>query len=245
MVGQGGTIPVPSFGVSMLGSVATTSTGSTVSFTTNQAILPGESALYVLTHASNYNSYLSDPTNQGLATAAFAFGTPIYAQLVKYRNYTSGLSSGTTITWSGAGGGYPAGSTAFGIRIFGNVSLSRYSNASGTLSANAAYNAALSQTFLTGTRVNTSHRSTFAWITITSANVNSPLNGLGQSGFTSATYTTIFNTGNAIDPTKPNMSSAVVALTGQNQYPGTGVTCIQRHASTATLNASTWLFVAP
>jgi len=219
------------------------SAGSSISFTTNQAILPGESALHVLTNGVAANSNFFDPSNQGLATTAYSFATN-WVQLVKYRNYPTGLAAGTSLSWVGAGT-YTAGATAASIRIYGNSSLAITDVLSGTLAANAAYYSTSNSTFLTGTRFNTSPRSTFTWICLTSGNANAPLNGLGQSGLATATYSIVFNTGNANDATRPQMTSAVVAFGLQNQYPGTSVYCLQRHGVGVTALATTWLFVAP
>jgi len=243
MIGKGGTLPVPLFGVSSLGNTTLASSGSSISFTTNQAINPGESALHVLTNGVAANSAFFDPSNQGFGTTAYSFATN-WVQVVKYRNYPTGLAAGTSLQWVGAGT-YTAGATAYSMKIYGNSSLAKTDVLSGTLAANGAYYSTNNSTFLTGTRFNTSPRSTFAWICITSGNANAPLNGLGQSGLATATYTSVFNTGNATDATRPQMTSAVVAFGLQNQYPGTGVYCLQRHGVGVTILATTWLFVSP
>jgi hypothetical protein len=242
MIGRGGTLPVPNFGVAGLGSTTLASAGSSISFTTNQAILPGESALHVLTNGNTSASFFFDPSNQGSATTAYSFATN-WTQQVKYRNYPTGLAAGTSIQW--VGGTYTAGATAASIRIYGNSSLAITDVLSGTLAANTPYYSTNNSTFLTGTRFNTSPRSTFTWICLTSGNANAILNGLGQSGLATATYSVVFNTGNANDATRPQMTSAVVAFGLQNQYPGTGVYCLQRHGVGVTALATTWLFVAP
>jgi len=243
MIGRGGTLPVPKFGVTSLGSIISASAGSSLSFNTSQAILPGESALHVLTNGVAANSVFFDANNQGLATSAYSFNTN-WAQLVKFVNYPNGLPAGTGLSWVGAGN-YTAGATAYSMRISGNVSLAKTDAAGGTFGASVAYNSTNNSTFLTGTRFNTSPRSTFAWICVTSGSANAILNGLGQSGLTTATFSALFNSGNANDATRPQMTSVVYALANQNQNPGTGVYCLQSHSAGVTILATTWLFVAP
>jgi len=246
MIGRGGTIPVPNFGLTRIGDVTSTAGSSFLTYNTTAAINPGESALHVLTIGQNNNaSFLgvNSVREAGTSTVGVSYASGGYTQIIKWSRYPNGLASNSNLEWAGAV--YAAGSTAFSIKISGNVSLASYSSVTGATTAGVSYNASINQTFLTGTGVSRAARSTFLWLTITSGNANSPLNGIGSSGLSTGSFSVMFNVGNSIQLSKPQMSSACFAIALQRQYPGIGVGCVQRHAAATTILATTFCFVAP
>jgi len=225
----------PSYGISLLASKVDTSNSGAYSTSTNQTVNPGETVVFFISNKS-LNAYTAVTVGGTNITStlnrpvASAISDNTAAQVIAYQRFSSGISSGTTITVTIVEGTISVFSA---WRIYGTSTLQNYGSTTGAVTGGSGYSAASNIGTTSGTVVDAGYKKNVLSLVFTTA-------GTAQSVLTGITagYSGILNYGGA------GMNQYVIGKIEPYWNPSLTETIAQQNSTSTSILATYMRFVA-
>lgn len=225
----------PSYGISLLASKVDTSNSGAYSTSTNQTVNPGETVVFFISNKS-LNSYTAVTVGGTNITStlnrpvASAISDNTAAQVIAYQRFSSGISSGTTITVTIVEGTISVFSA---WRIYGTSTLQNYGSVTGAVTGGSGYVAASNIGTTSGTVTDAGYKKNVLSLVFTTA-------GTAQSVLTGITagYSGILNYGG------PGMNQYVIGKIEPYWNPSLTETIAQQNSTSTSILATYMRFVA-
>jgi hypothetical protein len=225
----------PSYGISLLASKVDTSNSGAYSTSTNQTVNPGETVVFFISNKS-LNAYTAVTVGGTNITStlnrpvASAISDNTAAQVIAYQRFSSGISSGTTITVTIVEGTISVFSA---WRIYGTSTLQNYGSTTGAVTGGSGYAAASNIGTTSGTVVDAGYKKNVLSLVFTTA-------GTAQSVLTGITagYSGILNYGGA------GMNQYVIGKIEPYWNPSLTETIAQQNSTSTSILATYMRFVA-